>query len=275
MSSNRHFFIQGVKNKLFASHYKPLNNAKNEAFIICHPFAEEKKFTQKFLVDLSVELSNTGYDVLLFDFNGCGDSEGHLRESTITSWINDLEIVKNFIQRYIKIDQINFVGLRFGTFIGLKAIQKKIEFRKLILIEPVFDVIKHFKELIKNKFIRDLVADKLVKSSTKEFTDNLENKRPVDFEGFEISPNFYTDLVENQRTFNQNEIASRKVKICLCKIWVINKENYEIKKFLESTRKFNGEISCKYLKSLPFWNNNGITDLIEIKKQIVQVCNDL
>ena len=90
---------------LFSVFYEPesfSSSLSRKAYIICHPFAEEKKSSHRILVELAHALVKKGFFVLLFDLRGCGDSEGDDSDITISAWQQD---IKNAIS-YLKTEHL-------------------------------------------------------------------------------------------------------------------------------------------------------------------------
>ena len=59
------------------------------SIIVAPPLLTETIRTHYALKEISVGLSKVGFDVLRFDFSGCGDSAGDLREITVEHWVED------------------------------------------------------------------------------------------------------------------------------------------------------------------------------------------
>jgi alpha-beta hydrolase superfamily lysophospholipase len=82
------------------------------------------------------ELVNLGYDVVIFDYQGCGDSEGHLKDKTATRDIEDLKSIIDFIDIEQK---IIIYGASFGAFTALNLAMKDGRIDALVLKSPITD----------------------------------------------------------------------------------------------------------------------------------------
>ena len=145
---------------LFAAFFFPEKKSQPaEGFVICSPFAEEKKSSQRMLVDLSKNLAEKGFAVLLFDYFACGDSEGEFRETSLTSWIQNTLDAITLLKTKIAIEKVWLIGLRLGCFIALSASKKHKEISRTILIEPVLNPKIYFKRTLRQKLMKELITD--------------------------------------------------------------------------------------------------------------------
>jgi len=271
MSLEEYLFIKSDKNSLFTACFKPDSLYRKEAYIICHPFAEEKKYTQKLLVDLAKKLQSNGITAILFDLNGCGDSEGNLSNSSVSSWLRDIENISLYVRNELHINNINFIGLRFSTYLGMLSIQKKVAFKKIIMIEPVFNGVSYLHKTIKNKRIKKFFSENKTLSNSKQLLEELINNKSIDFDGNEISSEFYINLIENQKNFNLQDIILSETEVVILKLSIINKLFREISEFVDLSKSMNKEIQYKQIKYLPFWNNNQIKNHDTIIQGVLKV----
>jgi alpha-beta hydrolase superfamily lysophospholipase len=76
--------------------HSPEGSVVKGTLVFCHCFTCSKDY--KLLVWLARELVQEGYCVLRFDFTGLGDSEGEFRDSTLSTDIQDLIEVVNWLE---------------------------------------------------------------------------------------------------------------------------------------------------------------------------------
>lgn len=106
-----------------------LNDAgshKSALVIVCHGFTGSKEGSGQ-AVAMGNELVLLGYSTLLFDFAGCGESEGNWEDLTLTGQIDDLGSVVEW-SRLEGYKQIILTGRSFGgsTVLGYAARDKDI-----------------------------------------------------------------------------------------------------------------------------------------------------
>lgn len=82
------------------------------AVIVCHGFTGSKEGGGRAL-EMAEEMARLGYAALLFDFSGCGESEGDFADITLTSHLRDLQSSVNFCLG-LGLKKIITLGRSFG-----------------------------------------------------------------------------------------------------------------------------------------------------------------
>ena len=100
---------------------------KSALIIVCHGFTGSKEGSGQ-AVAMGNELASLGFSTLLFDFAGCGESEGNWEDLTLTGQIEDLGSVVEW-SRLQCFKRIILTGRSFGgsTIIGYTARDKNID----------------------------------------------------------------------------------------------------------------------------------------------------
>ena len=80
--------------------------------VVCHGFSGSKEGGGRALT-MAEELGRLGYSSLLFDFSGCGESEGHFSDISLSNHINDVKCAVDFCHDY-GFNSIVTVGRSFG-----------------------------------------------------------------------------------------------------------------------------------------------------------------
>ena len=244
MAAQEHIFFESGGNKLFAAFFLPKEGVPvSEGYIICPPFAEEKKSSQTILVNLARVICKNNIPVLMFDYYGCGDSEGDFKDSNLSLWIENTVDAVNMLKNLTRLRKVIMIGLRLGGFIASK-VSEKIDFiEEVILIEPVLTPNQYFRHTIRQKQIREIKTFGDIKSTKVDLIEKLDRIKKIDLDGYEISQDFYLDLIkyESIKTFHSDS------KFCILHVTRKNKTSEEYKKLPNN-------IDIKKIKMLPFWN---------------------
>jgi putative redox protein len=80
--------------------------------VVCHGFTGNKEGGGRALT-MAEELGRLGYSTLLFDFSGCGESEGQFSDINLSNHINDLKCAVEFCHDF-GFKSIVTVGRSFG-----------------------------------------------------------------------------------------------------------------------------------------------------------------
>ncbi len=128
------YAITNLKNQKLASLLYPADQAadhdragnRRALVIVCHGFTGSKEGGGRALA-MGEELAEHGFSTLLFDFAGCGESEGCWQELSLTGQIDDLRAVTDW-SRTKGYESIVLTGRSFGgsTVIAYGALDQKI-----------------------------------------------------------------------------------------------------------------------------------------------------
>lgn len=240
-------FFQSEGKQLFGVEFIPFEqpNSYKTGFIICSPFAEEKKSSQKILVDIARELCRQNYFVFLFDFCGCGDSSGNFASVTVSHWLKDLRNAHAYFIQKHDLQQINMIGLRFGAFICLLYAETQQNIGTLVLLEPVFNPEKYIHQILRSKIIKELHTIGKTKSIRADLIKSFKNgNNIVDFDGYELSSIFYNNLIKH--TCKQfNTLANIKILT----ISLNQKQSIDFSKYFTATKP-----EVRHVQLTQFWN---------------------
>lgn len=198
MRISQHFF-KSNSTDLFGALFLPDKQVHSSGYVVCHPFAEEKKSGQKTLVDLSRRLAAKGNSVFMFDFQGCGDSGSTIAQTTIRDWQINITDGIDFFKQKTGLEKITLIGLRSAATLLLSPAVDKKSVKKLMLLEPVPSLIKHIEDFIKQKLVNDLLTYGKIETNKGVLMDHLLNGRSIDLNGYEISSEFYQSCIDFDR----------------------------------------------------------------------------
>lgn len=167
---------------------------KLTGFVVIHPFAEEKKSAHRTLVELSRELYQNGYPVLMFDLRGCGDSEGNFADVRLPDWLADVDKAINVLKLHGGLSQSGIIGLRFGAYLSMCYMKQYSDISECIQIEPVLNPVDYLRKSLRNKQMKELCTSGTVTSNRDVLLQNLQNNTIVDFDGHEIGSDLFRDL---------------------------------------------------------------------------------
>lgn len=188
---------------LFGLLYTP-EKPNGKAVLILHPFAEEKKSSQRSLVEIAKTLMEHGCYVLLFDLRGCGDSDGDFSEIGIEVWMQDIAVAAELLRQYSKITLLTLVGLRMGSYLALLYGSSNLGVNYTILIEAILDPIDYLKKVLRSKLIKELLTAGNIETNRNTLIEQLGNNITIDFDGYPITGKFYQELCRHQEvSFSQ------------------------------------------------------------------------
>ncbi|MFC4313300.1 serine aminopeptidase domain-containing protein [Steroidobacter flavus] len=194
MAETPFFFARGDA-RLFGILHSPEGAAKPLAFVMSHPFGEEKLWSHRVFVSCARTLAAQGHAVLRFDYFGAGDSSGLSADASLESHREDLRAAIGALeQRVPAIQQIGLIGLRLGaTFAALLAesnaqqsISPRLDGAPLVLWDPILDGDAYFQELLRSNLSTQLAVYGKVVDNREVLTARIRAGGSVNVDGYEI-----------------------------------------------------------------------------------------
>lgn len=138
------FFVQDKDHKLIGIIHKPINYATNVAsslpvVIICHGLKDSKYGKRGAFVRLAQKLSESGFVVVRFDFQGCGDSEGVWSHNLISDFDRNFDCVLKYVLDlpFVNTNKVSVFGHSLGAHTAIVAANKHPCIKTIILWSPV------------------------------------------------------------------------------------------------------------------------------------------
>ena len=193
------FFFAREDARLFGILHSPEGPAKPLAFVMSHPFGEEKLWSHRVFVSCARALAERGYPVLRFDYFGAGDSSGMSADSSLASHRSDLQAaIRTLEQRLPNVQRIGLIGLRLGASFAALLLETQNESPRLrsaplVLWDPILDGDAYFQELLRSNLSTQLAVYGKVVDNREVLTSRIRAGETVNVDGYEIGK----DLLES------------------------------------------------------------------------------
>ena len=135
----RPFFFGASKAPLFGVHHPPKGPGRGQGVVLCPPFGQEYLRTHRALLQLAERLAALGFDVMRFDYFGCGDSAGEDREGRLDVWLQNTEAAIEEAEALCGSPRVGLVGVRLGAALAAQAWARRDSPGPLVLWDPVLD----------------------------------------------------------------------------------------------------------------------------------------
>ena len=112
MVKEQHIQIEGIRGIIH-----PSNDTSSNFIITCHGLFSSKD-SKKYL-EIGKKFCQHGYNILRFDFQGCGKSTGSFHQSTLTNRLQDLQKVLLYLRNIYSDLQVGLFGSSMGGVISL------------------------------------------------------------------------------------------------------------------------------------------------------------
>jgi len=163
------------------------------AVVVVHPFAEEKKFSHRVLVNLARELARRDVATLRFDLSGCGDSSGDTGEARLVHWQQDIASACAEIKRRTDAPQV-IAGLRLGAALALAHAAALTPHPALVLWEPVTDGAKYIDDILRRRMIKEMMTTGKRATGRKAVLAQLEAAGYLDLDGIAVGKALIEDI---------------------------------------------------------------------------------
>jgi len=165
--------------------YRP-TEPLGRTLVLCDPFAEEKKCAHRPLVDLSRALCAAGYEVLRFDYYGCGNSPGRFGDAGPARWLDDIRAALGYARQELGAAWLGLAGLRVGAALAdAIAAADTAPLECLILLEPVIDGKRTIAQNLRRSMVKAMLTDG--EQFRAEDVSRRHASDVVDFDGYEVS----------------------------------------------------------------------------------------
>lgn len=223
------FFFTNNDYRLFGVLHLPENQPPDEGFVFCHPFAEEKLWTQRVYVNFARELTKRGYAVLRFDYMGHGDSDGDFENSSINSRLSDIncaiDILKNKVE---KLSKVSLLGLRLGASLAAITAANRKDISRLVLWDPVTNGNKYMQEMLRINLTTQMATHKKILFNRKTLVQMMKDGESVDIDGYQMSHELYAQATDIDLHRDEIDFGGKSL------IVQIGKENKPLSKDLEA-----------------------------------------
>ena len=153
-----------------------------------HPFGEELNKTRRMVSEQARQLAASGFDVVLVDLFGCGDSPGRFEDASWDGWVADMVAAAGWLaaRRAGSGLPLWLWGTRAGALLAAAAaVVCKPE--GLLLWQPVVDGDRHLLQFLR---IADaqLAMRRPEASSSADLLSQLVSGTAVDVAGYRLTP---------------------------------------------------------------------------------------
>ncbi len=181
-------FLNGRAGRLFCVNYPAAEGSGGRGGVICVPaFAEEMNRSRRMVSLQARALARLGFDVLVLDLYGTGDSDGDFRDARWSLWLDDVAAAANWLSERGN-SRLTLWGVRLGSLLAVDAAARQPgRFGGLLLWQPVVDG-----KATLTQFLRIRVATAMAEGRAGETTEALRNElaagRSIEIGGYELAP---------------------------------------------------------------------------------------
>lgn len=142
-------FYFGKTGKMHFGVYHPpgRDSERNVGVVLCYPVGQEYIRSHRAFLRLGILLASAGFNVLRFDYYGCGDSEGDFDKADFRQWMEGIDTAIDELQSGCDAKKMYLVGLRMGATMSAIAGSRRDDIDGVVLWEPIVNGRAHITEL--------------------------------------------------------------------------------------------------------------------------------
>jgi exosortase A-associated hydrolase 2 len=238
--------------------YAPGGTALGSA-LFCNPLFEERKSSQRVMVECARALAADGFMVLRFDYRGCGDSEGNFKDFTASDWIPDIKSAVQLLTERSGSSSFSMLGLRLGANLAVSSILDGLSPQALILWEPIADGTEYIEHELRRKLLREMVTFGKGRATRESISEELKAGKSVDLDGYELSPALFASIKELSLLRDIPSVANPTMLANITHSDEPSPGMLPLRALLsDSTQSF------EVIKEQPFWNRIGLVKCPEL-----------
>ncbi|MGH9347831.1 MAG: serine aminopeptidase domain-containing protein [Vicinamibacterales bacterium] len=188
------FYFPSGERSLFGILHEPARATTMPAFVFCHPFAEEKLWAQRVFVSFARRLAAEGHPVLRFDYMGNGDSEGDIRDSSLSTALADVRCAVDEVRRRTGRTAVSLLGLRLGATIASLVAEDVAGVEHLVLWAPVVDGARYMQEVLRINLTTQMATFKEIRQDREALVAAMVQGQSVNVDGYEMTHRLYAEV---------------------------------------------------------------------------------
>lgn len=141
-------FLECQDRRLFSISLKPEAQALRGAVLFLHPFAEEMHKARRTVAQQARAMAGNGYQVMLLDLSGCGDSSGEFSTASWEDWLQDASHAVSVLHDATGVP-VTLWGLRLGALLACDLSQHSGKVGQLLLWQPALNGEQHIDQFLR------------------------------------------------------------------------------------------------------------------------------
>ncbi|MDE1464985.1 hydrolase 2, exosortase A system-associated [Spartinivicinus poritis] len=230
-------FISTQTGHLYAVHYVPPSTASTKGYIIHIPaFAEEMNKSRHIISKQARLMAEQGWQVVVFDLSGTGDSEGLLVDADWQSWLSNIQAIMDWL--VAEPLPVVLWGLRLGACLAvdyLNRLSSPVN-THLLLWQPIIKGSPFLQQFLRVRLAADLLG-KQTGETVKLLREQLEKEGSLEVAGY-LLPSKLTTAID------QMDLTQQSLPLTTQVVW------------LEMVRETGASLSLPSQKTIAAWKQN-------------------
>jgi exosortase A-associated hydrolase 2 len=179
-------FLECPERRLFHVLMRPETSLVRGSVLFLHPFAEEMHMARRNVSAQARLLAAHGYNVMLLDMTGCGDSPGDFVDATWPIWKEDANLALDYLSGMGDVP-VTIWGLRLGSLMACHVALERKDIAQLLLWQPVLNGEQQIDQFLRLRTAAGVIGNG-VTFDRKSLWGELRQNRSLEIAGYELSP---------------------------------------------------------------------------------------
>lgn len=226
---------------------------RRAGFVLCLPLHDEGVRAYRALVEFARELACRGFAALLFDYRGCGESEGEFEELSLRTCVEDIRAATDLLVKEADVDSYGLLGLRLGATAAAIAAAESASsepISRLVLWSPVADTKGYFRDLLRARLFTEFCAFGRAESTRQQLTATLEAGEAVDLQGYRVGTRLYQECVLGDPL---EGVGSYRGEALILDVLTRTGRDKSIPRLWQAISAGNNRTAFKAVEGFPFW----------------------
>lgn len=181
------FFLPRDQHSLFCLLFSPPAGTPSAGAVVHVPaFAEEMNKSRRAVANTARGLAERGWQVLIFDLHGTGDSSGDLADASWAGWLQDLRTAAGWLQTRTEAAPALW-GLRTGCLL-INDAMAHLHPPRLIYWQPVLSGEAALTQFLRLRTVGSPGGEERPKETTKTLLAALESGDTLEIAGYMLPP---------------------------------------------------------------------------------------
>lgn len=254
-------FMASAAGDIFVNRFCPAQPSK-ATIIFFPPLHEELNKSRAMVAQQARKFAQLGYETIVFDLYGTGDSEGDFSQASLASWMQDCELIYQLA--FAKQQPIYFWACRFGALLAMKLIELiQPELKQLLLWQPLASGKQQVSQLLRLQRMSTMLSGQPEIAQP----DTVQQQTDVEIAGYRYANNLLHDI-EQLRI----EQAVLSCPIQLFHISPVEPANMQMSHqvYAQLCNKADMPLNLHYIAGDSFWNSQEITLVPELQDKSLQ-----
>jgi pimeloyl-ACP methyl ester carboxylesterase len=172
---------------------RPVESVKPVGYVFCHSFGIEQVHLGRVEVMVSRALARSGFPVLRYHGQGYGESEGDVRDITLSSHLADAADAVSLMREQAGVERVGLVGARFGGTVAA-LVADRSGASDLVMWDPVVDGARYMSSLFRQRALAGIAGQAKDGPSIKDMKQALQTEGWTDLGGLPLSKLAYDEV---------------------------------------------------------------------------------